>query len=76
MYYDSNDPKHAAQAKAYYDQYDKKLDGMDRRAQIAEIILGLVIVFIVNCMCFACCKMNKKDDRNMRMNVQVKEEVS
>ena len=49
---------------------------MDRRAQIAEIILGLVIVFIVNCMCFACSKMNKKADRNMRMNVQVKEEVS
>lgn len=49
---------------------------MDRRAQIAEIVLGLVIVFIVNCMCIACCKMHNKLERNNRMNEEVKEEVN
>ena len=44
-----------------YEQYDHTLQGMDRRARTAEIILALVIVFILNCACISYCKMyNKK----------------
>jgi hypothetical protein len=44
-----------------YEEYDHTLQGMDRRARTAEIILGLVIVFILNCACISYCKMyNKK----------------
>ena len=44
-----------------YEEYDQTLQGMDRRARTAEIILGLVIVFILNCACISYCKMyNKK----------------
>jgi len=44
-----------------YEMYDSTLQGMDRRARTAEIVLGLVIVFILNCACISYCKMyNKK----------------
>lgn len=76
MLYDGDNADHRIRAEDYYDRYDKRLTGMDRRAQVAEIVLGLVIVFIINCMCFACCKMRNKFERNSRMNDEVKEEVN
>ena len=44
-----------------YQEYDKALVGMDRRARTAEVVLALVIAVIINCACISYCKMyNKK----------------
>jgi hypothetical protein len=47
-------------AKQEYLEQDKSLVGMNKRAQLAEIILGLVIVFIINCGCIQYCKINNQ----------------
>ena len=74
--FDNENPDHAARAEEKYSKYDQRLTGMDKRAQVAEIVLGLVIVFIINCMCIACCKMHNKHERNKRMHDEVKDEVN
>lgn len=52
-------------------QYDRNLEGLEKRAKLAEIILGLVIVVIINCACFTYCKMysKKETDDSMRQAV-------
>ena len=49
------------QAIQNYKDESKNLVGMERRAEAAEIILGLIIVLILNCACIAYCKMFNKD---------------
>ena len=49
---------------------------MDRRARTAEIVLGMVIVFILNCACISYCKMNNKKKNTEVMQAQVNEQVS
>ena len=50
------------EAKSKYNEWDKSLAGMERRAMAAEIVLGIVIVIIVNLSCFLYCKgYNKKE---------------
>jgi len=50
-----------------YKTKDKNLVGMERRAETAEIILGLVIVLILNCACIAYCKMFNKNKTERKM---------
>ena len=52
---------------------EKNLTGMNRRARLAEVILGLVIVFILNCACFAYCKLTNKKKNVQNMQMQVNE---
>lgn len=56
--------------------YDQSLAGLERRARLAEIILGLVIVVIINCACFTYCKMYNKKKTDERMAAAVNESVS
>lgn len=56
--------------------YDKNLAGLERRARLAEIILGLVIVVIINCACFTYCKMYNKKKTDEAMQNAVNEQVS
>lgn len=53
--------------------YDKNLAGLERRARLAEIILGLVIVVIINIACFTYCKMYNKKKNDDRMQAAVNE---
>ena len=46
----------SVEAQSRYQEYDKHLVGMSRRARTAEIILGLIIVFLINVACFLYCK--------------------
>ena len=57
-------------------EYDENLVGLERRARLAEIILGLVIVVIINCACFAYCKVYNKKQTDERMQLAVNEQVS
>lgn len=72
----------AAQAKmrdAVRDEYvkeDKKLVGMERRARLAEVVLGLVIVVILNCACVSYCKIHNQQKTNERLQLEVNESVS
>jgi hypothetical protein len=59
-----------------YMEHDKKLEGMDKRARLAELILCLVIAFIVNCLCIAVCKLYNKKAVDTRMQAEVNESVS
>ena len=59
-----------------YEEYDNTLQGMDRRARTAEIILGLVIVFILNCACISYCKMYNKKKNSDVMQAAVNEQVA
>ena len=59
-----------------YEEYDKTLQDMDRRARTAEIILGLVIVFILNCACISYCKMYNKKKNSEVMQAAVNEQVA
>lgn len=58
--YDDSNPRHQKVAKDKYDEYDKELVGMDKRARLAEIVLGLVIVCIINFMIITFCKIHNK----------------
>jgi hypothetical protein len=49
---------------------------MEHRAKGAEVVLGLLVVFIVNCMCFAFCKIHNKKKRESDQQVVVNEQVS
>ena len=61
--FDKSDPEDLEEARRQFDEYEQSLVGMDKRAQGAEIILGLVIVFIINCMCVSFCKIHNKKKR-------------
>ena len=50
--FDYEDKDDMAEAKRQFDDYEKTLQGMEQRAKGAEIVLGLLTVFIVNCICF------------------------
>ena len=58
-------------AKLEYLENDKSLVGMNKRAQLAEIILGLVIVFIINCGCIQYCKINNEKATAEQMQIEV-----
>lgn len=57
-------------------EYDKNLAGLEKRARLAEVILGLVIVVIINCACFTYCKMYSKKKNDQAMQQAVNESVS
>jgi hypothetical protein len=59
-----------------YQEYDKQLTGMSKRARGAEIVLGLLIVCIINCSCLIFCKMYNKKETTNQMQSQVNEQVS
>ena len=50
--FDYDDAEDQAEAKRQFEDYEEKLEGMEQRAHGAEIVLGLLVVFIVNCICF------------------------
>jgi len=52
------------EARKQFNEYESTLVGMEKRAQGAEVILGLVIVFIINCMCVSFCKIHNKKKRS------------
>lgn len=58
--FDYDDESDVAEATRQFDEYEENLEGMERRAKTAEIIMGLTIVFIVNFMCIALCKIHNK----------------
>ena len=49
---------------------------MERRAQTAEIILGLIIVVILNCSVFVYCKMYSKKKTSEKMQIEVNSSVA
>jgi len=48
--YDNDDDM--AEAKRQFEDYEETLEGMEQRAKGAEVVLGLLVVFIINCICF------------------------
>jgi len=61
--YDPNSIEDKNLAAKTFDENEAKLTGMEKRAQTAEIILGMVIVFILNCMCFSFFKIHNQKKR-------------
>ena len=52
------------------------MKNLDKRAHTAELIFGILIVFVINCLCIAYCKMYNKKKTEDRMQVQVNESVA
>ena len=50
-----------------FTDYEKNLQGMDRRTKLAEIILGMVLVLILNCAIFTYCKLYNKQKNESEM---------
>ena len=69
----SNGDYVSVEAQTRYQEYDKNLVGMSRRARTAEIVLGLVIVFLINIACFLYCKGYNKEKTNTNMQTAVNE---
>ena len=63
----------SVEARNRYEEYDKNLVGMSRRARTAEVILGLVIVFLLNIACFLYCKGYNKEKTDVNMQTAVNE---
>jgi hypothetical protein len=59
-----------------FSEYEKNLQGMDRRTKLAEIILGMVLVFILNCAIFTYCKLYNKKKNENEMQLKVNEQVA
>jgi len=59
-----------------YRDHEMQLSGMDRRARMAEVVLGLVIVIILNCACIVYCKLTNKQKNVQNMQLAVNEQVS
>ena len=55
---------------------DQAKEGMDRRASLAEIVLGLVISMILLCTTVAYCKLFNKKKQDKKMEVMVNEQVA
>ena len=55
---------------------EANLTGMDRRARMAEVVLALVIICILNCACVAYCKLTNKQKNVQNMQLAVNEQVS
>lgn len=66
----------SVEAQTRYQEYDKNLVGMSRRARTAEIILGLVIVMLINIACFLYCKGYNKERTDSNMQTAVNDQVS
>ena len=49
-----------AEAKRQFENYEDTLDNMEQSAKGAEIFLGLLIMVIVNCICFQFCKIHNR----------------
>ena len=64
------------EAKSKYNEWDKSLSGMERRAMAAEITLGIVIMIIINLSCFLYCKGYNKKESDGAMEAAVNEQVS
>uniref|UniRef100_A0A7S3FY31 Uncharacterized protein n=1 Tax=Strombidium rassoulzadegani TaxID=1082188 RepID=A0A7S3FY31_9SPIT len=58
-----------------YQERESALVGMERRARLGEIILGLAVVFILNCACISYCKMYNKKKTEKNIQVVVDEQV-
>lgn len=56
-----------------YEDYDKNLVGMEKRARLAEIVLGLFITIILNLACISYCKMYNKKGAEEKMEAEVNE---
>jgi hypothetical protein len=56
-----------------YVDYDKNLVGMEKRARLAEIVLGLFITIVLNLACISYCKMYNKKGHEEKMEAEVNE---
>jgi len=65
-----------AEAKKQFEDYEETLEGMEHRAKGAEVVLGLLVVFLINCICFAFCKIHNRKKREDDQQVVVNEQVS
>jgi hypothetical protein len=49
---------------------------MDKLASVSELALGLVIMIIITCGCFAYCRLYNKKAQEKKMNTVVNNEVA
>lgn len=59
-----------------YKKEDDKLAGMERRADLADILLALIMVGVMITACILYCKMYNKKKTNDRMQLEVNESVT
>ena len=59
-----------------YKKEDASLEGMEKRARLAEIILAFLVVCVLNLACILYCKMHNKKKTDERMQLEVNESVS
>lgn len=52
-----------------YLQEQETMKSMDKRAHVAELIFGILIVCVINCACIAYCKMYNKKKTEDRMQI-------
>jgi len=74
--FDIEDEYDMAEAKKQFDEYENTLEGMEQRAHGAEIVLGLLIVFIINCICFQFCKIHNRKRREDDQQIVVNDTVA
>lgn len=70
------DDQLTAEMKRKYEEYEKSLKGMDRRAHTAEVILGLVFVLILSCACMIYFGLYGKKKAEADMQSHVNEQVA
>ena len=74
--FNKTNPEDMELVKEQYHEYDKKLEGMNQRAGIAELVLGFIILFILNCGIIIVCKLYNKEQSKKNMKATVEQEVS
>jgi hypothetical protein len=65
-----------AQILAEKKEFEREQQGMDRLASLSEFALGIVILFIITCGCFAYCRLFNKKKQEKKMNAVVNNEVA
>ena len=74
--FDYDSPEDMDEARKQFDEYEKTLTGMEHRAKGAEIVLGFLVVMIINCLCFAFCRIHNRKKREDDQQIVVNEQVS
>lgn len=65
--YTNREQQAIKESERIYNERDMRLQGMDRRAKTAEVVLGMVVVVILNCACISYFKLYNKKKSTQEM---------
>jgi len=74
--WDAKNPEDLRKAKEKFDAEQGSLTGLERLASVHNVIVGLAIVCILNCMCITLCKLHDRKRTTHRQRVRVNETVA